>query len=189
MEAIEAEKNVEELLGKLITTKKLYDEVVGMGNVAIRMYKIEAEREVAISWAEVSANSGGEGFLSAFVILSCLLSYMRRDDTDLFAMGEEGKVLIMDNPFAQTNAVHLLKPLMEMAEKTNTQLICLSGLGGDSIYNRFDNIYVLNLVQSSMRNHMQYMSTNHLKREDIKTMIPSEFKMEQIGLEDFFISD
>lgn len=185
MEAIEAEKNVEELLGKLITTKKLYDEVVGMGNVAIRMYKIEAEREVAISWAEVSANSGGEGFLSAFVILSCLLSYMRRDDTDLFAMGEEGKVLIMDNPFAQTNAVHLLKPLMEMAEKTNTQLICLSGLGGDSIYNRFDNIYVLNLVQSSMRNHMQYMSANHLKGEDIKTMIPSEFKMEQIGLEDF----
>lgn len=185
IEAIETEKNVEELLGKLITTKKLYDEVVGMGNVAIRMYKIEAEREVAISWAEVSANSGGEGFLSAFVILSCLLSYMRRDDTDLFAMGEEGKVLIMDNPFAQTNAVHLLKPLMEMAEKTNTQLICLSGLGGDSIYNRFDNIYVLNLVQSSMRNHMQYMSADHLKGEDIKTMMPSEFKMEQIELEDF----
>lgn len=185
IEAIETEKNVEELLGKLITTKKLYDEVVGMGNVAIRMYKIEAEREVAISWAEVSANSGGEGFLSAFVILSCLLSYMRRDDTDLFAMGEEGKVLIMDNPFAQTNAVHLLKPLMEMAEKTNTQLICLSGLGGDSIYNRFDNIYVLNLVQSSMRNHMQYMSANHLKGEDIKTMMPSEFKMEQLGLEEF----
>lgn len=185
IEAIETEKNVEELLGKLITTKKLYDEVVGMGNVTIRMYKIEAEREVAISWAEVSANSGGEGFLSAFVILSCLLSYMRRDDTDLFAMGEEGKVLIMDNPFAQTNAVHLLKPLMEMAEKTNTQLICLSGLGGDSIYNRFDNIYVLNLVQSSMRNHMQYMSANHLKGEDIKTMMPSEFKMEQLGLEEF----
>lgn len=185
VEAIESEKNVEELLGKLITTKKLYDEVVGMGNVAIRMYKIEAEREVAISWAEVSANSGGEGFLSAFVILSCLLSYMRRDDSDLFAMGEEGKVLIMDNPFAQTNAVHLLKPLMEMAEKTNTQLICLSGLGGDSIYNRFDNIYVLNLVQSSMRNHMQYVSSEHLKGKDIKTVIPSEFKVEQMGLEDF----
>ena len=30
----------------------------------IRLYKIEAEREVAISWSEVSANSGGEGFLS-----------------------------------------------------------------------------------------------------------------------------
>ena len=60
------------------------------------------------------------------MILTCLLSYMRRDESDLFTTGEEGKVLIMDNPFAQTNAEHLLKPLMEMAKKTNTQLICLS---------------------------------------------------------------
>ncbi len=35
-------------------------------------------------------------------------------------------------------------------EKTNTQLICLSGLGGDSIYNQFDNIYVLKLIESSI---------------------------------------
>ena len=41
---------------------------------------------------------------------------MRRDETDIFNSGEEGKVLIMDNPFAQTNAEHLLKPLIEMAE-------------------------------------------------------------------------
>ena len=66
---------------------------------------------------------------------------MRRDDTDIFADKNEGKVLIMDNPFAQTNASHLLIPLMDMAKKSNTQLICLTGLGGESIYNRFDNIY------------------------------------------------
>lgn len=42
---------------------------------------------------------------------------MRRDETDLFTSGEEGKVLIMDNPFAQTNAEHLLKPLIEMAKR------------------------------------------------------------------------
>ena len=101
----------------MITTRKLYDDVAGIQNVKIRLYKIEAEREVPISWSEVSANSGGEGFLSAFVILTCLLSYMRRDETDLFTSGEEGKTLIMDNPFAQTNAEHLLKPLIEMAKK------------------------------------------------------------------------
>lgn len=146
IDAIENNRNVEDVIGKLVTTKKMYDEIVGIENIGIRMYKIEEEREVPISWADVSANSGGEGFLSAFVILVCLLSYMRRDDADIFSRGEEGKVLIMDNPFAQTNAAHLLKPLMEMAERTNTQLICLSGLGGDSIYNRFDNIYVLKLI-------------------------------------------
>lgn len=75
---------------------------------------------------------------------------MCRDETDIFADRNEGKVLIMDNPFAQTNAAHLLKPLMNVAKKTNTQLICLSGLGGDSIYSRFDNIYVLNLIATSL---------------------------------------
>lgn len=71
---------------------------------------------------------------------------MRRDDSQIFNNSEEGKVLLMDNPFAQTNAAHLLKPLMDLAEKTNTQLICLTGLRGESIYNRFENIYALNLV-------------------------------------------
>lgn len=182
IEAIENGRNVEELLGKVITTRKLYDEVAGIGNIDIRLYKIEAEREVPISWAEVSANSGGEGFLSAFVILSCLLSYMRRDESDLFAAGEEGKVLIMDNPFAQTNAEHLLKPLMDMAKKTNTQLICLSGLGGDSIYNRFDNIYVLNVVPSNIRQGMQYLKSNHIKGNETKKVLLSQFQVEQMSL-------
>ena len=35
----------------------------------------------------------------------------------VFADKNEGKVLIMDNPFAQTNASHLLIPLMDMAKK------------------------------------------------------------------------
>lgn len=182
IETIEKNGNLTEFLGRVITTRKLYDDVVGIQNVKIRLYKIEAEREVPISWSEVSANSGGEGFLSAFVILTCLLSYMRRDETDLFTSGEEGKTLIMDNPFAQTNAEHLLKPLIEMAKKTNTQLICLSGLGGDSIYNRFDNIYVLKLVESSIRNGVQRVDVTHMKGEETKRMVLSEFKMEQMSL-------
>lgn len=185
MNTIEQDQNIEEFLGKVITTKSLYDEVIGMSNVGVRLYKIEAEREVPISWAEVSANSGGEGFLSAFVILSSLLSYMRRDETDLFAMGEEGKVLLMDNPFAQTNAEHLLKPLTDMAKKTNTQLICLSGIGGDSVYNRFDNIYVLKLVSSTMKKGMRYLKSNHLKGNDIQKMELSRFTVEQGDLFEF----
>lgn len=176
--AIEKNENIEEFLGKMITTKRLYEEVVGIGTVEIRLYKIEAEREVPISWAEVSANSGGEGFLSAFVILICLLSYMRRDEAELFASSEEGKVLIMDNPFAQTNAEHLLKPLMDIARKTNTQLICLSGLGGESIYNRFDNIYVIKLIQPRMRGGVQYVKGEHRKGEEVQWMELSQVLVE-----------
>lgn len=176
----EQNENAQEYFGTQITTRNLYDTVVGIGNVQIRLYKIEALREYPITWAEVAKNSGGEGFLSAFVILSSLLYYMRKDDTDIFADQNEGKVLVMDNPFAQTNASHLLKPLMEVAKKTNTQLVCLTGLGGESIYSRFDNIYVLNLIAASLRNGMQYLKADHLRGNEPETMIVSQIEvMEQ----------
>lgn len=176
----EQNENAQEYFGTRMTTRNLYDAVVGIGNVQIRLYKIEAQREYPITWAEVAKNSGGEGFLSAFVILSSLLYYMRRDETDIFADRNEGKVLLMDNPFAQTNASHLLKPLMDVAKKTNTQLICLTGLGGDTIYSRFDNIYVLNLVAASLRSGMQYLRANHLRGNEPETMVVSQIEvMEQ----------
>lgn len=172
-------ENLEELLGKMITTKKLYDDIIGIDHIKIRLYKVEAERELPITWMDVSANSGGEGFLSAFVVLTCLLSYMRQDENALFTSGEEGKVLIMDNPFAQTHNEHLLKPLMEMARKTNTQLICLSAIGGGPIYNRFDNIYVLKLVDSNIRHGVKRIESTHTKGEPIEKLVPSQFKIEQ----------
>lgn len=173
----EKNENAQEYFGTRITTRNLYDTVIGIGNVQIRLYKIEEQREYPITWAEVAKNSGGEGFLSAFVILSSLLYYMRKDDTDIFADRNEGKVLLMDNPFAQTNAAHLLKPLMDMAKKTNTQLICLSGLGGESIYNRFNNIYVLNLIAASLRNGMQYLRADHVRGNEPETMVVSQIEV------------
>ncbi len=177
LELFEKNENAQEYFGIQITTKNLYDTVIGIGNVQIRLYKIEEQREYPITWAEVARNSGGEGFLSAFVILSSLLYYMRKDDTDIFADRNEGKVLIMDNPFAQTNAAHLLKPLMDVAKKTNTQMICLTGLSGESIYNRFDNIYVLNLIAASLRGGMQYLRADHLRGDDPDTMVVSQIEV------------
>ena len=160
-----------------MTTRNLYDTVVGIGNVQIRLYKIEEQREYSITWAEVARNSGGEGFLSAFVVLSSLLYFMRRDDSDIFADRNEGKVLLMDNPFAQTNAAHLLKPLMDMAKKTNTQLICFTGLGGESIYSRFDNIYVLNLIAASLRQGMQYLKAEHMRGSEPETIVATQIEV------------
>lgn len=96
---LDENSNLTEFVGTRITTKALYDTVVGIGNIQIRMFKIEEQREYPITWSDVAKNSGGEGFLSAFVILSSLLYYMRKEDSDIFADRNEGKVLIMDNPF------------------------------------------------------------------------------------------
>ena len=178
----ENNENAQEYIGRKVTSKNLYDTVVGTGHVQIQLYKIEEQREQQISWNQVAKNSGGEGFLSAFVILSSLLDYMRKDDSDIFMDKNEGKVLLMDNPFAQTNAEHLLKPLMNLADKTNTQLICLTGLGGESIYNRFDNIYVLNLIEAHLRNGIQYLRPEHKKGEEVKveTILPTHIEVEEM---------
>ena len=178
----ENNENAQEYIGRKVTSKNLYDTVVGTGNVQIQLYKIEEQREQQISWNQVAKNSGGEGFLSALVILSSLLDYMRKDDSDIFMDKNEGKVLLMDNPFAQTNAEHLLKPLMNLADKTNTQLICLTGLGGESIYNRFDNIYVLNLIEAHLRNGIQYLRPEHKKGEEVKveTILPTHIEVEEM---------
>lgn len=178
---LEENQNVEENLGTRITTKELYDTVVGISNIEVKLYKIEERQEYQIPWSDVAKNSGGEGFLSAFIVLSSLLSFMRHQDTDLFGEREESKVLLMDNPFAKANAAHLLIPMMEMAKRTNTQLICLSGLGGDSIYSRFENIYVLTLVDSGLNRGVEYLRGEHVKGLETK---PQSIISAQIQIED-----
>lgn len=181
IELLEKNESINQLIDNRVTVIKLFDEVVGISSININLYKIEEDKQKQISWDEVSKNSGGEGFLSAFVILSSLLSYMRKEDRDIFKRKEEGKVLIMDNPFAQTNSAHLLKPLMDISKKSNTQLICLTGLGGDSIYSRFDNIYVLNLVSSKLKTGLKIVNANHLTGEEEKSVIvASRTKIEDI---------
>ncbi len=172
-------ENPEEYIGLKINVRTLYDVIVGIGNVGIQIYKVEKQRTYPITWSDAARNSGGEGFLSAFIILSSLLYYIRKDENDVFAQKNEGKVLLMDNPFAQTNAEHLLKPIMDMARKNNTQLICLTGLGGESIYGRFDNIYVLNLVMARLNGGMQYLRTEHTKGRE-----PDNIEVSQVEVYD-----
>ncbi len=174
-------ESIAEYIGTKVNTKAMYDEIIGTSNVRIKLYKIEKQKEYAISWGEVAKNSGGEGFLSTFVILSSLLHYIRRDESDLFADRNEGKVLLMDNPFGMTYSEHLLKPMMDLAKKNHTQLICLSGLGGDSIYGRFDNIYVLNLVMASLKNGMQYLQAKHQRGSEIEEIRTSHIEVFEQG--------
>ncbi|HEY8889676.1 MAG TPA: hypothetical protein VIM70_05440 [Clostridium sp.] len=184
LERLQNNENIEDLISKSITTRDLYNEVVSISNIEVKLYKIEEDRQIQLGWDEIALNSGGEGFLSAFVILSSLLSYMRRDETDIFSRNEDGKVIVMDNPFAQTNAEHLLKPLMDIAKKSNTQLICLSGLGGESVLNRFDNIYVLDLIPSKLKSGLKYLKSEHIKGEEyIETIVASRFKLEEVAID------
>ena len=144
---IRHQEPIDEYIATHVTTVKLYNSVVGINNVNIILRKLEALNNhigtSRVKWTDVMKNSGGEGFVSAFVILVSLLSYMRKDSDSIGNNKEEGKVLIMDNPFGKMSSEHLIKPVMLIAEKYNTQLICYTAQKGDNIYNRFPNIYHL----------------------------------------------
>ena len=47
-------KMPQEYIGRKVTSKNLYDTVVGTGNVQIQLYKIEEQREQQISWNQVA---------------------------------------------------------------------------------------------------------------------------------------
>lgn len=181
IKALKSGENVTEYFGTRLSTKMLYDTVVGINSIQIKLYKIEEQKEYPINWADVAKNSGGEGFVSTFVIISCLLSYIRKDESDIFFKGKESKVMIMDNPFGVTYSEHLLKPLIEMARKNNTQLICFSGLGGDPIFGRFNNIYVLNRVAAGLKNGQFFLRSEHLKGNEPEKITVSRFLVTEAG--------
>lgn len=158
-----------------IQSAELLSKLIGnINRIHVTIKKIEKTGLVRKRWKEaLSQNSGGEKFVSMFILLSSLMSYMRKRETDIDNK-EERKILIMDNPFAKTNADHLLEPMFQIAEKYNMQLICFSGIGGSSVYNRFNKIYVAKVVEDKFRN-----------KENVSFKAGSE---ETLELSDFTIS-
>ncbi|HEY5563037.1 MAG TPA: hypothetical protein VIK72_15020 [Clostridiaceae bacterium] len=147
------EEDYQGLLEGDIQSAELLSKLIGnINRIRVDIKKIEKSGLVRKSWKEaLSHNSGGEKFVSMFILLSSLMSYMRKRETDIDNK-EEKKILIMDNPFAKTNAEHLLEPMFQIAEKYNIQLLCFSGIGGSSVYNKFDKIYVAKVVEDKFRN-------------------------------------
>lgn len=141
--------NVDKVLSTSLKSVNLFEKLVnGFDNIKFYIYKIEKHSLIRKEWKEInSENSGGEQFVSVFILFISILSYMRNDNEN----ENNGKVLIMDNPFAKTNAEHLLVPMFDIAKKFNTQLICFSGIGGSSVFNRFDVIYASKIIKDKYR--------------------------------------
>ena len=157
------EKSAENLLMNEINTFALFDRFAGINNIRIHMIKIEPNRLRKKSWRQViEENSGGERFVSAFVVFISLLSYMRGEAA--LQDEEQSKVLIMDNSFGPITSEHLLKPLFEISKKYHTQMICLSDLKQHTIYDRFNLIYSLTIEREVGREE-EYLEQKTIKRD------------------------
>lgn len=141
---------------KIISTKELLNVISNLDKCVIRSFKVdinERNRKMR-TWEEVIVkNSGAEKFMAYFSLLVALISYSRRRmrGTDIFGKKEDSKVLIMDNPFGAITSGHLLKPLFDIANKYNTQLICLSDIKQGSVLNSFNLVYMIKIRQNMMK--------------------------------------
>lgn len=49
--------------------------------------------------------------------------------------------------------------------------------GGESIYNRFDNIYVLNLIAASLRGGTQYLKAEHKRGKEPDELVTARIEV------------
>lgn len=150
------EKKIEEIrkkISKYMSTRELLNVLSDLGKMTIYAYKIDinAQNSRYKSWEQVmKENSGGERFVSFFAVIVALMSYTRTSmkfEGD-YERNQDTKVLIMDNPFGPISSDHLLRPLFKIANKYNTQLICLTDLKQNSILNCFNLIYMIKIRQN-----------------------------------------
>ena len=173
-------KSMDGLLTNEISTYDLFDRLVGINKIEITLIKIEPNKLKKKTWKQViEQTSGGEKFVSAFVVFISLLTYMRGEN--LLGANVDSKVLIMDNPFGPITSEHLLKPLFEIAKKYNTQMICLTDLKEHTIFDRFNLIYSLNIEREIGRED-EYIELKTIKKdineEEDEILSASMFKIE-----------
>ena len=171
----------ESTLGAEITTDKLIDTLVGLKNIEVKILKIEQNNTKYKKWVEANSISGGEMFVSIFVVFVTLMSYLRGGNAlKAFRGNNEGKVLIMDNPFGPISSEHLLVPMFDIAKKYNTQLICLTDIDKHTIRDRFDVIYGMRVEKEQGRNH-EYLEVTLEKNESMQeeSLAASLFRIEK----------
>lgn len=160
---IEKQPDQEEMLiQQEIQPARLYDYLAEINRIAIKLYKIEEDRQTRISWNQAGRMSGAEGFLCAFVVVSAVLNFQRKDAVSRIYGRKAAHTMILDNPFAYVQSGHIIQALMSLCETTATQLVAFSNVGNADVINAFKNIYSLRLIP-------RFDDKNHLAAEHEKS--------------------
>jgi hypothetical protein len=151
-------------IADFFSNRKLLSQVIGRNHIPVYLYKVDRvpQNSRLRSWEEVLVeNSGGEFFISCFILISALMGYQRDSIVGPSGVRDSTRVFLIDNPFGKTSSKHLINAMIQVAKKFHTQLICLSDLSQSSITNRFALIYQLSVRQAV------YSRSSYLKTENI----------------------
>jgi len=160
---------------------KLFDEYVPIRSISVSISKIEQNKVSKIPWEAVGKVSGGEEFVSVFILFISLMSYTRGYQ---LSRKQSGKVLVMDNPFGPVSSEHLLEPLFKIAKTYDAQLICFTHINTSAITSQFDLIYSLRVVKDAgssqervdvkltkdIRSGLEYLESGLFETGDVKQL-------------------
>ncbi|MBM7562747.1 coiled-coil domain-containing protein [Fusibacter tunisiensis] len=157
--------DLDKYLDSHLNLDKLFDEYVPIRSIKVSISKIEQNKVSKIPWEAVGKVSGGEEFVSVFILFISLMSYARGYQ---LSRKQSGKVLVMDNPFGPVSSEHLLEPLFKIAKTYDAQLICFTHINTSAITSQFDLIYSLRVVRDagSSQEHVDVKLIKDLRSGD-----------------------
>ena len=161
-----AEETLRKRVGNLFADRELLCQVLNTAHISVSLYKVDRvpQNSGLRSWEDVLVeNSGGELFVSCFVLVSALMSYRRDSIMGKSGVAETTRAFLIDNPFGKTSSKHLLEAMLRVAKKFKTQMICLSDLSQSSITNRFALIYQLS-VRQALYSRNSYLRTDEVRQ-------------------------
>lgn len=111
-----------EELEKALMPDQLVGRVLDMGQISVKIRKIDIASHPLQEWDQIKASEGQENTMY-IIFLVVIMSAIREIVVDRYDM-KTAKVLIVDNPFGSTGAHYLWEKIGSILERNNVQIIC-----------------------------------------------------------------
>lgn len=163
---------IEKEIDKDLSDRILLNKIINSETIGLKLYKIDISEAGSglRSWEDVIVgNSGGEKMISCLILVLALMQYSREKVLEKYGDTEKletSKILILDNPFGKMSSNHLLDGLMNILDRFNVQVICLSDISQSSITNHFKVIYQMSLKSGKYTEKSYLTVDNIIKSED-----------------------
>lgn len=169
------EKEIDDKFNKLASLYNIVNCYAEVAKCSIRVLKprnklLSMNKEYA-NWDSIEADwSGGERQIARISMFISFLNHLRKAK---YAKEMSWKFLVFDNPFDKIQSEHVVKPMIELAKRTNTQLLCFTGVNDKTIQQEFETVISNQYIQQ----HGSLLLSSEV-----------EHKKEGLGLETLFYS-
>ncbi|HDR4873412.1 TPA: hypothetical protein QCR24_004287 [Bacillus cereus] len=136
-------KNEEEIdyyVSQQLRTEKMLESLAPIHTCQIKVFKPRKQTlmESGVDyehWHKASKWSGGEQYTAYMTMFMVMITHIRKKR---FAKEISWKFIVADNPFGKASSEHVVSPIIELASKSNIQLMCLTAIKEEGLQKHFD---------------------------------------------------